>query len=259
MHVQCYARRELETDPSVRSDAWANTLKQMVDSVYKYPSCLGGAIWSGVDDIFHLSKDKICGYGPWGLIDGWRREKPEYIGMKKSYSPVIISNLSPAESVNGKIKLIVENRYNFSNLNELKINAKIGNNKFLVHANIAPMSKGFIIIDITGYNTENKLEITFTDPRGFICEEEVIVIEEAPVNESSKVRVKLVQNEDNKKYIILSGKNTFVIEKESGILECFTSDGERVISAGGSLILIPFNYNDIGSPNICETNYTQDI
>ena len=34
MHVQCYARRELETDPSVRSDAYSRTLKQMVDSVY---------------------------------------------------------------------------------------------------------------------------------------------------------------------------------------------------------------------------------
>jgi hypothetical protein len=83
-------RRELETDPGVRSDVYANTLNQMVDSVYLYPACLGGAIWSGIDDIFHISESKICGYGPWGPVDGWRREKPEYTGMKNSYTPVKI-------------------------------------------------------------------------------------------------------------------------------------------------------------------------
>ena len=136
MHVQCYARREVETDPSVRSDVWADTLKQMVDSVYTYPSCMGGAIWSGIDDIFHLSKDKICGYGPWGPLDGWRREKPEYIGMKKSYSPVIISNLKTVQAVNGKVKLDIENRYNFSNLSEVKIVVGAGNKIFNVNADI---------------------------------------------------------------------------------------------------------------------------
>ena len=257
--VQCYARREIETDPSVRSDAWAITLKQMVDSVYHYPSCMGGAIWAAIDDIFHLSEDRICGYGPWGPIDGWRREKPEYIGMKKSYSPVIITNLYTANVVNRKIKLDVENRYNFSNLNELKINVKTGSHIFPLHADIAPMSKGSIIIDLTRYCPEDKLEIIFTDPRGFICQEEVIQIGQTATSIVSKVKVKLVLAQDGNRHIIKSGETTFIISKATGTLECITSGGEKVISAGGSLMMVPFNNDDGGAPHVAFNNYTQDI
>jgi len=259
MHVQCYARREIETDPSVRSDVWAQTLKQMVDSVYKYPSCMGGAIWSGIDDIFHLSKDKICGYGPWGPIDGWRREKPEYIGMKKSYSPVIITNLQTAKVLNGQIKLDIENRYNFLNLKELRINAKIGNQVFPVHTDIAPMSKGSIIIDLQSVKQADKLWIIFTDPRGFICQEEVIEIGQITAPVVPKIEFKLLLTENGNNYIINSGKTTFIINKSSGTLGCISSEGDTVITRGGEIMLVPFNNDDGGAPNIAGNNYTQNI
>ena len=259
MHTQCYARRELETDPSVRSDAYAYTLKQMVDSVYQYPSCLGGAIWSGIDDVFHLSKDKICGYGPWGVIDGWRREKPEYTGMKKSYAPVIVTNLQSAKAVNGQIKLEIENRYNFINLKALKINAKIGKQVFPIHAAIAPLSKGYINIDLPNATLSEKLELTFTDPRGFICQEEVIEIGCTDTPKGSKAKVNVVLTEDSNDCIIKSGNVTFQISKITGTLGCTTSEGDRVINSGGAMVLIPFNKDDGGAPHIAGNNYTQDI
>jgi len=206
MHVQCYARRELETDPSVRSDAYANTLKQMVDSVYLYPASMGGAIWSGVDDIFHLSKDKICGYGPWGPIDGWRREKPEYIGMKKSYAPVIITNLQTAKVINGQLRLDIENRYNFMNLKELKITAVVAGQLFKVQADIAPLSKGTLKIDLTTAKKREFLLLTFIDPRGFACQEEAIQIGQPSSPVSSNVKVKVILTEDKNIFVIKSGK-----------------------------------------------------
>jgi beta-galactosidase len=259
MHVQCYARRELETDPSVRSDTWANTLKQMVDSVYIYPSCMGGAIWSGVDDIFHLSEDKICGYGPWGPIDGWRREKPEYIGMKKSYSPVIITNLQTAKAINDQIILDIENRYNFINLSELKISAQAGNEIFPIRSDIAPLNKGSVKIDLSGARQAETLHLTFTDPRGFICQEEVIRIRQAATPIVSGIKVPVVLSENSNTFIINSGKRTFLINKTDGTLECIASGGERIITSGGAMMLVPFNNDDGGAPDIAGNNYTQDI
>lgn len=259
MHVQCYARREIETDPSVRSDVYANTLKQMVDSVYTYPACMGGAIWSGVDDIFHLSDTIICGYGPWGPIDGWRREKPEYFGMKKSYSPVIITNLNTVKAVDGQLKLDIENRYNFTDLNELKIVARDGDRTYLVKADIAPLSKGSVIIDLKGHRETESLLITFTDPRGFVCQEEVIKPGQTVNPKPSGTKVSVSFREEGNNYIIKSGKTTFTVNKQSGSLDCISSGGDKVITGGGALILIPFNNDDGGAPDIAHNNYTQDI
>ncbi len=259
MHVQCYARRELETDPSVRSDAYANTLKQMVDSVYSYPASLGGAIWSGIDDIFHLSKDKICGYGPWGPIDGWRREKPEYIGMKKSYAPVIISNLQSLKVVNGKMRLELENRFNFTNLNELKIKISIGSTAISVKPDIAPLSKGSVDVIIPGIITADNLRITFTDPRGFICQDEIIPLRQKVTSVGPKVKVNVNLGEDKDSWIIRSGKSIFKINKINGLLGCTTTRGVDLITRGGEMMLVPFNKDDGGAPGIAANNYTQDI
>lgn len=258
MHVQCYARRELETDPSVRSDAYANTLKQMVDSVYSYPACLGGAIWSGVDDIFHLSSDKICGYGPWGPIDGWRREKPEYIGMKKSYAPVIITNLQSAQALNGHLNLDIENRYNFTNLNELKIMVKLHGKQFQVKSNIPPMSKGSLNIAWPGVKTDDTLKITFTDPRGFICQEEVFHNGSA-TSPLAQPPVKVSLSDDSGNWIVRTGKCIYKINKINGLMGCATSEGDPIFAEGGAMTLIPFNRDDGGAPGVAASNYTQDI
>jgi len=260
MHVQCYARREVETDPSVRSDTWAIYLKQMVDSVYHYPSCLGGAIWSGIDDIFHISENRICGYGPWGPIDGWRREKPEYTGMKKSYSPVIITNLQDVKVVNGKIKLDIENRYNYLNINELFITAKIRGRTFAVHTDVAPLNSGSLILDMPDAIQRDTLWIKFTDPRGFICQEEAIEIGLKDYrDEKSDVIIKPELIEDNEGYIINSGTAVFRVNKINGTLECVPSAGDTIIAEGGQIMLIHFNNDDGGAPHIAGNNYNQDI
>ena len=259
MHVQCYARRELETDPSVRSDAYSNTLKQMVDSVYSYPACLGGAIWSGVDDIFHLSAEKICGYGPWGLVDGWRREKPEYIGMKKSYSSVVITNLKTVKPHNGLLELNVENRYNFINLNELTITAGICNKVVPVLADIAPLHKGTIKVDVSNAKMSDELLLTFLDPRGFVCEEEIIRIGEPEVPMISNSVADINLSETKSSFVIKSGRNTFTISRANGIIEGISCGSQTIVGKGAEMTLIANNGDDGGAPGIAGNNYNQDI
>lgn len=112
-HVQCYNRRELETDPGIRED-WGRPLARMVDLMWTQPGCLGGAIWSGIDDVFHLPDGSIKGYGHWGIIDAWRRKKPEYIGVQHAYAPIRITRLPSTDEK--MVHFAIENRHNFTAL-----------------------------------------------------------------------------------------------------------------------------------------------
>ncbi|MGV8136062.1 MAG: glycoside hydrolase family 2 protein [Mangrovibacterium sp.] len=260
MHVQCYARRELETDPSVRSDAYSSTLKQMVDSVYRYRAALGGAIWSGIDDIFHLSEDKICGYGPWGCIDGWRRPKPEYTGMKKSYAPVVISNLETAKNENNKLTLNLENRFNHTNLIETEITAQIGDKVVKVKADVPPLAERSVTIDLPkDVRLSDPILITFHDPRGFTCQEELIHPEWQLAEHGAGTNAGLGLKENSHSWIINNDTYRIIIDKNSGTMAAFLENGEKIFENGGQFMIVPFNNDDGGAPHVAGNNYTQDI
>ena len=141
-HLNAYNRREIVTDPGVR-DAWGQAIASMYDKMYAAKGCLGGAIWSGIDDIFLLPDGKAVGYGSWGPIDGWRRKKPEYWHMKKAYSPIRILDTTLAASASGvPLTVKVENRYDFTNLKELRIEWHLGKESGFVHPDIPPRKHG---------------------------------------------------------------------------------------------------------------------
>jgi len=121
-HLQCYNRRELVTDPGIRPD-WGRPLARMVDLMWKEPGCLGGAIWSGIDDVFHMPNGDLKGYGHWGPIDGWRRKKPEWFGMRRAYAPFKILEAHAADQ--GAVRLKIQNRFNFTDLSECEISWEI--------------------------------------------------------------------------------------------------------------------------------------
>ena len=259
MHVQTYARREIETDPGVRSDPWARTLNQMVDSVYAHPACLGGAIWSGVDDIFHLSSSRICGYGAWGPLDGWRRRKPEYTGIRKSYSPVVIRNLSAPGFPGGVVRFHIENRYNTTNLSELGITAQAGDRKIPLRADIPPLGSGILDVDLSGFPRTGLMLVSFRDPRGFLCAEEAIRLEAAPAASAPGRGHAIALGETSGSFLVRSGNITYEISKREGVIGCIMNGNDTVATRGGELILIPHNTDDGGAPGTSGNNYTQDL
>jgi hypothetical protein len=156
-----YDFRELVTDPGVR-DYYAKAIAPMWEAMYANPAIAGGAIWAWKDDTFYVSPSAhdqnrsdgffnpalglwVVGYGDWGLIDGWLRKKPEFWHVKKAYSPIWIQERDPLSMPADRVLHIpAENRYNFTNLNELRIDCVADTLNCAASANLPPRTSGTI-------------------------------------------------------------------------------------------------------------------
>ncbi|WP_423737848.1 glycoside hydrolase family 2 TIM barrel-domain containing protein [Chitinophaga caseinilytica] len=244
-HLSCYNRRELVTDPGVRA-AWSAPLVTFYDSIYHYKGSLGGAIWSGIDDIFHLPDGKIVGYGPWGPIDGWRRPKPEYIGMKKAYEPVRITLLRDDGQ---QLTLQFANRYDFTSLKEVRIEA----NGVPVNLDAAPGKTAVLKVK----KRDGAVYVKVTDPRGFVCVEERFA---RPVAASAPSRtMNLKWEEVPGGYTIRQGPYSWTISKTKGLIECLRRDNDTLMTQGPVVSVIPLNGDDGGKPNVAGETYQNNI
>ncbi|MBB2147553.1 glycoside hydrolase family 2 protein [Pedobacter gandavensis] len=254
-HLSTYNRRELLTDPGVRS-AYGLPLVKMYDSIYHHQGSLGGAIWSGIDDTFQLPDGRIVGYGPWGPIDGWRRAKPEYWAMKKAYAPVVVKNIKDFKVVNNNLILELENRYDFRSLSELTISYRTNTASGTIKSSIGPHQNGQLKIPVNGSTAE--VYLTFKEPSGFIANEERIVLKEAIATPDPLV-VSLSLKENEASYFIRQGENRFTIDKRTGIISGADHQGEKILSQGPVFCIVPMNSEDGGKPNVAGETYQNNI
>jgi beta-galactosidase/beta-glucuronidase len=256
-HLTCYNSRELVTDPGVRA-AYGKYLVEMYDNMYYQPVCLGGAIWSGIDDIFHLPDGKIVGYGTWGSVDAWRREKPEYTGMKKAYTPFRI--LEEKWDTN-QLELTVENRYNFTDFDKISIEASNRNSKTVnIKSSIPARAKGKIIIPLKEINRQD-IYLKITDSQGYICHEELFAANNYLPEKNSDCNL-VVEDKDNLLKIHAenpSGKQTFVFNKVSGLLTHAYSGNKTLLKQGPVFCMVPMNNDDGGKPNVAGETYQNMI
>jgi hypothetical protein len=101
---------EMWLDPGMR-DYYVEPLPAIYDRMMRAPRIAGTQIWAWSDDIFcvpnrgleygrgttrsHFIENEyrlpdrgLVGDAPWGVVDGWRRKKPEFWITKKLHSPV---------------------------------------------------------------------------------------------------------------------------------------------------------------------------
>ena len=140
---------EMWVDPGQR-DYYAQPLPAVFDRFMQSQVDQGSYIWCWGDDIFcvpgrgleygrnttrcHFVENSyqvagrgLVGDAPWGVVDGWRRGKPEFWITKKLDSPVKVKELPlPLPALGGPIRVPVENQYDFRNLAELKIRWALG-------------------------------------------------------------------------------------------------------------------------------------
>ena len=256
-HLNVYNRRELVTDPGIRSD-WALAIGPTWENMYQTQGVLGGSIWSGIDDIFQLPDGKACGYGAWGPIDGWRRPKPEYWDMKKVYSPikVLTASLEPSNL----LTLDVENRYGYMNLNEVKINYRYGNELGVLTVSVPPRGRGQITVPIQHPSAANELYLSFTDPRGFVADEYLIPVGRQVQNEVAEPKKVPTQLKSQKAYFIIRGKDFCCrINRITGQLESFKQGSRESLVGGPYLMALPLVGGGCFPDHNAETPVFNDI
>ena len=236
-HLNGYNRSELVTDPGVRSD-WALALAPTWENMYKTPGVLGGSIWSGIDDIFQLPNGDAVGYGAWGPIDGWRRPKPEYWDMKKIYSPIRVTTktLSPAK----ELVIDLENRYTYTNLNELQVNWVYGEEKGSIFVDLEPGEKGQLRVRPVHPEKANELYLSFVDPRGFTADEYLIPVGRQIQNESQVLAAVPTRLKEKKDRYMITGKDfTCEISRISGQILSVKKGKKEVLNGGPWLMALP--------------------
>ena len=253
-HVSCYNRRELATDPGIRA-AYGEPLALMYDAMYRHPNCLGGAIWAGIDDDFHLPDGRIVGYGPWGPLDAWRREKPEFYGMRKAYAPVVVTNIKTPVVKGKQLLLQVENRFDFTTLTSANIHCQVDGQEKKINVHIAPHGEGILTIPV---NEGSEVQLTFSDPEGNVVNEELITLKSATMEEK-KAPVKLSYTQNEQSYTIYQGDHTFDISRLTGMIVSAKKGDVTILSQGPVWSVVPVNREDGGKPNVAGETYQNNI
>lgn len=256
-HLNVYNRSELVTDPGIRSD-WALALAPMWENMYATDGVLGGSIWSGIDDIFQLPDGNAVGYGAWGPVDGWRRPKPEYWDMKKIYSPVKLHTeaLEPAR----KLVIDVENRYTYTNLNELKIRWTYGKESGMSVLDVAPQGRGQLVVEVSDPSASNQLSLEFVDPRGFVADEYLIPVGEQKQNQVEAPARQRTKVKQDKSRIRIYGKNfTCLVDRSTGMILSVEKDNRQILSGGPWLMALPLTGGGCYPNHNAETPVFNDL
>ena len=265
-HPACYTYATLQEDPNIR-EFWGHSIERMWSGLFDAPGGLGGAIWGYVDETFMLPEPKVgtafwkefartakpedyqgkcVGYGEWGIVDVWRREKPEFWATKKAYSPVRLMTTEVASFLSGqRLLLPLYNRFDHTDLDEIKIRYTYkGVEKELPAPSIAPHQKGLLVIPAEAWEEGELLSICFYTATGELLDAEQVSLGSdyhvrLADSEASPVNGVLLVEETAGMMTIKGDGFEIPFSKETGLISNATSKGQVIIEKG------PFLHLDI--------------
>ncbi|MEU6269790.1 glycoside hydrolase family 2 TIM barrel-domain containing protein [Saccharopolyspora shandongensis] len=164
-HLPCYNLDDLKVDPGVRV-FWGESISRFWPRFHEKSDVCGGAIWAGIDEVYHLP-GSVVGAGAWGLLDLWRRRKPEHWLARKAYSPVRIEDgpLTGAAVRAGRpLAVPVANWYDFTDLRSLTFRWRVGGESgMLPGPSVAPGQSGTLTIPARSWRIGDVLHLEVHD------------------------------------------------------------------------------------------------
>ncbi|MDL2255288.1 beta-galactosidase [Parabacteroides sp. OttesenSCG-928-G06] len=259
-HPACYTYATLQEDPNIR-EFWGQSLDMMWSGLFAAQGGLGGATWGYIDEIFMLPKPKVgnawwkefaktakpedvqgecVGYGEWGIVDIWRRPKPEFWASKKAYSPLKVMTTKVEDFKSGERLFIpVHNRFDHSNLNEVKMSYTYkGIKKSATMPAIAPHQKGMFIIPGEDWKEGEKLFVEFFNQEGELIDAENIQLGKENIRFPQAIYKGAITVEEQAEFILVKGNNfAFPFSKADGLIHNAVFNGKVIIEKGPFLNL----------------------
>jgi hypothetical protein len=234
-HVSCYNLETLRRDPGVRN-FWGRSIKLFGENFLAADGCLGGSIWAGIDEVFLLPNGPE-GYGPWGIIDGWRREKPEYWLTKKAYSPIRIQDRPLTTPEKGSALFIpVTNAFDHTNLSEIEIRWEAGADSGRLHVDLAPHRSGYLEILRRTWKLAEVLQLEFSRKEQLIDKFRLAIDPQPPSlpkPAASAATLKQTANE----FIVSGGDFSIIVSKATGLIHKAVYNGQTILTGGPYLDL----------------------
>ena len=261
-HVACYNGFTVKEDPNVR-DFWGMSLDRMWRQAYDADGGLGGAIWGMIDETFMLPAElpgfndwwgkidgkilpgeyagRTVGYGEWGIVDTWRRKKPEFWNTKKAYSPVrVLKTKYESFRPDQGLEVPIFNRFDHTDLSELRMEWSYkGVRSTLTPPDVPPHTTGSLHVPISAWDAAEPVLIDFFDRRGLLVDGEALRREqgnEGLAAESPSGDV-VLSEDDGQATVSCPNGIVFRIDKKTGLFSQITTGSGTVGFSGPYLNL----------------------
>ena len=156
-HVAANNVKEYTYDPAT-DEFWGYVAALHVNWTYDHPHILGGFLFLGAPEV------KIGAKFFWrGFFDEYRRPYDMAWHVKKADSPVYVEDRTLGDS------LTIENRYDFTNVNELEANWKQGDTRGTARFDVPAQSTKTVALPTDPQG--EPVELTFVDRRGEVVDQ----------------------------------------------------------------------------------------
>jgi hypothetical protein len=245
---RCAKTFETYAGPGTPPGAW--------DYLVRSDRMLGGAIWAALDDAFYLPDGRNVGYawhhGYWGLLDAWRRPKPEWWLSKLIFSPVGF----PVRQVDWGLdqthgEVPVENRYSFTDLADLRFTWTLGEHRGRALVTAAPGETGTLTVSLpSGTEPGSELRVDVHDGRDELVTTAVITLGDRLAARLPRPTAGPPTVTRDAHLALIGGEGfTLVLNTQTGALETSDPRHSAPVTAFPSVHFTRFDFGDLGGPN----------
>ncbi|HTQ10565.1 MAG TPA: glycoside hydrolase family 2 TIM barrel-domain containing protein, partial [Fimbriimonadaceae bacterium] len=198
------------------------------------------------ESIYKMPHRGMVGDVVWGIVDGWRRPRPEYWLSKKLFSPVQIAEKPLPIPASGPLVIPVKNYNQFVDLDRYLCKWSLGSLHGVARAEGKPIGDGDLTIPVSP-KPEDVLSLEFYDEKGRMLDAYRLTFKphELPVFARSDKPARIMEQSgylDGASAVRLIGKDCEIAyDRLSGELYRCLKGGEVILNEGPTLRLLKSN------------------